>query len=158
MSANLEHCRAVVNTLFFVTIDQKEKETWLGQQKDKHKDISGLVTHSMLTIPDKLRNSNHKIEGQWLNVREWPGQHLQFLAYFWLIYSYIFRYTYIFYWKTYQGVWSSASSVNQSSSALCLLVWSTRRSSYIYWWYKLRFDLLEVLLRTRASLLHITFT
>ena len=62
-----------------------------------------------------------------------------------------------FHWKTYQGVWSSASSVNQSSSALCLLVWSTRWSSNTYWWYK-RFYLLEVLLRTRASLLWTTTT
>ena len=47
ISASLEHCRAVVDTC------------------DKDKDIGSnlvtLLTH--LTIPDKLRNSNHDIEG-----------------------------------------------------------------------------------------------
>ena len=30
-------------------------------------------------MPEKLRNSSHVIEGKWLTVREWPGQHSQFL-------------------------------------------------------------------------------
>ena len=31
------------------------------------------------TITDKLRNLNYDIWGSWLTIREWPGQHSQFL-------------------------------------------------------------------------------
>ena len=44
--------------------------TWHYQQEHK---INWLFD----TIPDKLRN--HDIEAKWLIVREWPGQHSQFL-------------------------------------------------------------------------------
>ena len=68
-----------------------------------------------------------------VTVREWPGQYSQFF----------FN---VFIWYTCEGVWSSASSVDRSSSALCLPVWFTRSSPYIYWWCKLRFDILEAYL------------
>ena len=51
----------------FLTIDQKDEETWGDQQEDKDKDIqSDLVTVKVtqLIIPDKLRKLNHGIEGQ----------------------------------------------------------------------------------------------
>ena len=34
---------------------------------------------TQLTITDKLQNLNHDTEGQWLTIREWLGQHSQFL-------------------------------------------------------------------------------
>ena len=47
------------------------------QTKTNHWErFSDLVT--LWTIPDKLRNLNHDIEGQWLTVREWPVEHSQF--------------------------------------------------------------------------------
>ena len=38
ISASSEHCRAVVDTCFFLKIDQKDKKTWHDQQVDKDKD------------------------------------------------------------------------------------------------------------------------
>ena len=37
---------------------------------------------TQLTFPDKLRIWNHDIDGKWLTVRDWPGEHSQFLRCF----------------------------------------------------------------------------
>ena len=43
------------------------------------KQLSDFDFVTQLTILDKLRNSNYDIEGLWLTVREWQGQHSQIL-------------------------------------------------------------------------------
>ena len=51
ISASSEHCRAVMTHVTFLTIRQRAKTNDL---------VIYLVTQ--LTIPDKLRNSNHDFE------------------------------------------------------------------------------------------------
>ena len=67
ISACSEHCRAGGQC------------DWQWQRQSHQEWFSELVTQ--LTIPDKLRNLNHDIRGWWLTIREWPGQHSQFLRY-----------------------------------------------------------------------------
>ena len=44
-----------------LAIDQKGEETWFDQQEAEDPENDFIVTE--LTIPDKLSNSNHDLEG-----------------------------------------------------------------------------------------------
>ena len=80
----------------FLTIDQKDEEKCDEQQEDKDryknkdKDVaikwfSDSVTH--LTIPDKLRNSNHDIEGFYSDCQRVTLTAFAILPMFWSKYS-----------------------------------------------------------------------
>ena len=52
------------------SLQRCRRDIWPFWQRQRHwKRFSDLVTQ--LTVPDKLRDLNPKIEGLWLTVREW---------------------------------------------------------------------------------------
>ena len=72
----------------FLTIDQRDEETWNDQQKGKDKDIG---SNSVIWWLNDTDDYSWQIEilkswhwGYWPTFREWTGQYLQFLRCFFL--------------------------------------------------------------------------
>ena len=75
-------CNSVNVTIFMQNMRPKSSRFYAilfsSQRQRQRERFSDLVTVTQLAVPDKLRNLIPDIEGLWLTVREWPGQHLPF--------------------------------------------------------------------------------